>query len=333
MKNNIQIDNLTNHQQPVDMVKNFAVIDVGTLKSKFEIRQIDISGKSILIYKDKKLTVLGRDLDKNNDKISEKSVMSVIEALNEFKKKMHEHGVVGCRAVTTEAIRRATNSKEILSRIKKETGIYLETLSHKDEANTLFISISKDFPGKIIAVADIGGGSVQVVIGKDSEILETHLFKTGTYFLQEKFTKTHLPSDKELNEAIKYIYQEMSTLKNAQAKPEFLVYGTTNIIDFLQAMKIELSTINVVSDHSYAVKVKELLPLYEKIISLSYEERMPMYPAEPYYMWAADKALMNIFQICDYLEIETVVPSNNNISTAMLNNLAAEHYQKIDTRK
>ena len=65
-----------------------------------------------------------------------------------------------------------------------------------------------------------------------------------------------------------------------------------------------------------------LHPLYEKIIALSYEDRMPMYPEEPYYMWAADKALMNIFQICEYLKISKVIPSNNNISTAILYDLA-----------
>ncbi|MCX6808155.1 MAG: hypothetical protein NTW50_00615 [Candidatus Berkelbacteria bacterium] len=47
-----------------------------------------------------------------------------------------------------------------------------------------------------------------------------------------------------------------------------------------------------------------------------------MYPAEPYYMWAADKALMNVFQICDYLKIKKIVPTNNNISTAILYDLS-----------
>lgn len=299
-----------------------AVIDVGTLKSKFEIRQFDIDMSNSVLYRDKKLTVMGRDLDKTDNKIIEKSIKITIEALLEFSQKMKEFKVDKYRAVTTEAMRRATNSKQVLARIKEETGIELETLSHKDEAILLFRSISIDFPGQIIAVSDIGGGSVQVVIGKDSEIFETYLFKTGTYYLQEEFFRTHHSTVAELENTKKYIKKELKLLKDSKYKPELLVYGTTNIIDFLKVMNVKMSIRKSSDSHPYSVNIEKLFPVYDKITVLSYEDRMPLYPAEPYYMWAADKALMNIFQISDYLGIKKIIPSNNNISTAILYDLA-----------
>lgn len=303
-----------------------AAIDVGTLKSKFEIREF--KGKSSkTLYKDKKLTVLGRDLDKTDNVIVEKSIQSTTSALKEFKQKMDEYHVGRYRAVTTEAIRRARNSREVLARIKKETGIKLKTLSHKNEASILFKSISQEFPNKLIAVADIGGGSVQVVIGENDKIYETHLFKTGTYYLQEEFSKTHHPTKKELDNAIKYIKHELCPLASSLNKPQFLVYGTTNIIDFLQAMNIQMSINDKSKLHPYSLQLKKLIPLYDKIVSFSYEDRMAMYPEEPYYMWAADKALMNVFEICNYLKISKIVPSNNNISTAILYDLANKKSQ------
>lgn len=302
--------------------KKVAVIDVGTLKSKFEIRQFDIDMNNSVLYRDKKLTVMGRDLDKTDNRIIEKSIKITVEALLGFSQKMKELKVNKYRAVTTEAIRRATNSKQVLARIKKETGIELETLSHKDEATLLFRSISIDFPGQIIAVSDIGGGSVQVVIGKDSKIFETHLFKTGTYYLQEEFSRSHHPTKVELENAKKYIKKELILLNKSKYKPELLIYGTTNIIDFLKVMNVKMNARKSSSSHPYLVNVEKLFPVYEKITKLSYEDRMPMYPDEPYYMWAADKALMNIFQISEYLNIKKIIPSNNNISTAILYDLA-----------
>jgi exopolyphosphatase/guanosine-5'-triphosphate,3'-diphosphate pyrophosphatase len=299
-----------------------AVIDVGTLKSKFEIKKFDAKLKSKTLYRDKKLTVMGRDLDKTGNMITEKSIILAIETLNEFSQKMTEFKVSSYRAVATEAIRRAMNSEEVLSQIKAETGIYLDTLSHKDEAEMLFRSISIDFPGQVIAVSDIGGGSVQVVVGKDNEIFETYLFKTGTYYLQEEFSKTHHPSAQELANTRKYIKKELRPLANSKYKPEVLIYGTTNIIDFLKVMDVNMSTRPESDSHPYSVIVHDLFPTYDKIIGLSYEDRMPLYPDEPYYMWSADKALMNIFQICEYLKTEKIVPTNHNISTAMLYDLA-----------
>lgn len=299
-----------------------AVIDVGTLKSKFEVREFDELLNSTVVDRQKELTVLGRDLDKSNGMIIRKAIETTVEALNKFKKEMERLEVHKYRSVTTEAIRKAVNSKEVLDEILERTGLALEVLDHKEEAEIYFRSVSKDFPGQTIAVSDIGGGSVQVVIGKDNEIFETHLFKTGTYFMQENFSQSHHPNADELQNAIKYVETELKSLKSSKHKPEALVYGSTNIIDFMDAMGIKLNQRKLGGGHPYWVDVSGLNPLYDRIVALSYEDRMPMYPAEPYYMWAADKALMNIFRISQCLGTSMIVPSNNNISTGILQELA-----------
>lgn len=302
-----------------------AVIDVGTLKSKFEIREFDENLNSKVLYKDKQLTVLGRDLDKTDNMIIEKSIVKTIEALKDFKNKLEEYEVDKYIAVTTEAIRKAKNANEVIDRIYNETGIKLTTLSHEDEAKLYFYSVSKDFKDKTIAVSDIGGGSVQVVVGKNNDIHEIHLFKTGTYYLQEGFSKTHHPTLEEVENAFNYVKKELESLLETKHTPEYLIYGTTNIVDFFKNMNLELSPLDGENnDHGYYLEVEKLIPLYEKLIGLSYEDRMPLYPDEPYYMWAADKALMNIFAISEHLKVKNVVPSNNNISTGLLIDLARQ---------
>ena len=300
-----------------------AVIDVGTLKSKFEVREFSSSlDESKLLCREKELTVLGRDLDKTNGIIVRKAIENTIEALVKFNKIMTKLKVDKYKAVTTEAIRKAKNSKEVLAEIKKRTGVFLEILDHNDEAEIYFYSISKDFPGKTIAVSDIGGGSVQVVIGKDKSIYETYLFKTGTYFMQENLSKTHHPTHDELVGAKAYVKKEMSSLEKSKYEPKMLVYGSTNIIDFLKAMKVKLERRSGSVGHPYRTNIKKLYPIFEAIASLSYEDRMPMFPAEPYYMWSAENALLNVFQICEFLHITTIIPSNNNISSGILYELA-----------
>lgn len=299
-----------------------AVIDVGTLKSKFEVREFDSSLASEVVCREKELTVLGRDLDKTNGIIIRRAIDNTIAALSKFKEKIENLNVDKYRAVTTEAIRQAKNAQEVLKEIKDRTGMLLEVLSHDDEARIYFNSVSKDFPGRVIAVSDIGGGSVQVVIGKDNKIYETHLFKTGTYFMQETLSKTHHPTKKELANAKAYVRKEMLSLSKAKYKPELLVYGTTNIIDFLRAMNVSFQRQSGTIDHPFKVTLNQLYPVYERIIAFPYEERMSMFPAEPYYMWSAENALINIFQISEFLETNTIVPSNNNISSGILYELA-----------
>lgn len=301
-----------------------AVIDVGTLKSKFEVRQFDVLLNSEILCREKELTVMGRDLDKTNGLITRCAVDATTKALNKFADLMEELNVNKYRAVTTEAIRKAKNSKEVLEEIKERTGMHLDVISHEDEAKIYFESTARDFSEKTIAVTDVGGGSVQVVIGRNKEIYEIYLFKTGTYFMQEILSKTHFPTFDELENAKKYVKCEMKPLSRTKYKPELIVYGSTNIIDFLKAMKVKFSKNNGTINHPYKINKSKLYPLYEKITQHSYEDRMPMFPAEPYYMWSAENALLNVFQICDYLEVDTVVPSNNNISSGILFELAME---------
>jgi exopolyphosphatase/guanosine-5'-triphosphate,3'-diphosphate pyrophosphatase len=302
-----------------------AVIDVGTLKSKFEIREFRSGVLSAPIHRDKVLTVLGRDLDKTDGLILARSVEVVVSALGSFKAEMMAHGVRDYRAIATEAIRKARNADAVLAEIEARTGIRLEVLDRQSEAGLFFRSVAADFPGRTIAAADIGGGSVQVVVGRDSEMSSVHSFKTGTYFLQENFSATHHPSREDLARASEYIERELAALTAVGERPDLLVYGSTNIIDFMRAMNLPLKTIGSGGAHPYSIEVGQLVPLYGRLISLSYEDRMPLYPAEPYYMWAADKALMNIARICKNLDVTTIVPSNNNISAGILLELAHKY--------
>jgi exopolyphosphatase / guanosine-5'-triphosphate,3'-diphosphate pyrophosphatase len=297
---------------------NLAIIDVGTLKVKFEIR----NEKGEVLYKDKKLTVLGRDLPKNKGRIIEKGIHDTIAALQTYGAVMREHKVDRYRAVATEAIRKATNAQEVLERIKKETNIELEILTHDAEGRVLFHELSRSFPGKVITVADIGGGSVQVAIGKDDDLQYLHLFRTGAYFMQELFSETHLPTAKEYAAATAYVQKEFRPLTENPPQIDELIYGSSSIIDFMQAMGMPLHATQYGYLHPFRVMRNDLEKLYKKIISLSFEDRMLLYPAEPYFMWGADRALINIFELMRIFDMDSIIPTNQNISSGLFAELA-----------
>ncbi|HSX28256.1 MAG TPA: hypothetical protein VLF60_02295 [Candidatus Saccharimonadales bacterium] len=301
-----------------------AVIDVGTLKCKFEVREFDSQGKSTVLHRDKKLTVLGRDLPKTNNRIIESSIAATIAALQEFKEVMTKLGVTDCTCITTEAIRKAVNAEEVLERIFKETALELKIMTHDDEARTFFSHLTKKFPGKKIAVADIGGGSVQLVIGHDQTIADAFLFKSGTYFMQE-FSATHHPTHSELAAAKKYVQKEFVPLARKKHQVDELIYGSTNIIDVMQAVGAALQPSHYAEPHLYRVHRDELEKLYQRITVLPYEARMSMYPDEPYYMWSMDNALINLFAFMDILGVDTVIPTNENISSGLFSQLLELH--------
>ncbi|RJQ84103.1 Ppx/GppA phosphatase family protein [Amycolatopsis panacis] len=81
---------------------------------------------------------------------------------------------LGCEdvlAFATSAVREAKNSAKVLARVAAETGVDLRVLSGVDEARLTFLAVRRWFgwsAGQLL-VLDIGGGSLEVAMGRDEE--------------------------------------------------------------------------------------------------------------------------------------------------------------------
>jgi exopolyphosphatase/guanosine-5'-triphosphate,3'-diphosphate pyrophosphatase len=74
-------------------------------------------------------------------------------------------------AFATSAVRDATNSAEVLARVRHETGVELRVLSGEGEAKMTFLAVRRWFgwsAGRLL-VLDIGGGSLELAAGIDEE--------------------------------------------------------------------------------------------------------------------------------------------------------------------
>ena len=82
--------------------------------------------------------------------------------------------IAGCEellAFATSALRDATNSAAVLSRVRAETGVALQVLSGEDEARYTFLAVRRWYgwsAGRLL-VLDIGGGSLELAAGLDED--------------------------------------------------------------------------------------------------------------------------------------------------------------------
>jgi exopolyphosphatase/guanosine-5'-triphosphate,3'-diphosphate pyrophosphatase len=79
--------------------------------------------------------------------------------------------VEGLLAFATSAVREASNSAEVLDRVRGEAGVELRVLAGPVEARLTFLAVRRWFgwsAGRILAL-DIGGGSLEIAAGIDEE--------------------------------------------------------------------------------------------------------------------------------------------------------------------
>jgi len=99
--------------------------------------------------------------------VNDAAVQRVIATLKEAQENIDFFGQP-LTAVTTEAIRRASNSEEVLGRIKKETGVSFDIISGEEEARLTLLAVKQrltklQYASDSFVLVDIGGGSTELI--------------------------------------------------------------------------------------------------------------------------------------------------------------------------
>ena len=143
-----------------------AAIDCGTNSTRLLVTGAD----GVVLERHMRITRLGEGVDATG-KLSQEAIGRTIQVLGEYRRLMDAHDVVKVRIVATSATRDATNAEEFFSAAEAVTGLRPELLSGDEEGRLAFAGATADLPagwfddGPLL-VADIGGGSTELVAGR-----------------------------------------------------------------------------------------------------------------------------------------------------------------------
>jgi exopolyphosphatase / guanosine-5'-triphosphate,3'-diphosphate pyrophosphatase len=100
--------------------------------------------------------------------LSAERIAAVARVVAEQVAVARRHGVPQPRVVATAAIRSAPNREELVDAVERAAGVTVAVLSSDDEARLAFDGVTRtlaDAPPGRLGVADIGGGSSELVVG------------------------------------------------------------------------------------------------------------------------------------------------------------------------
>ncbi len=164
--------------------KHYAAIDIGTNAGRMLIGYVAQNNNKNIIKDIQLVRVplrLGEDVfDKG--RISNKKIRKFILTLKSFKYLAKAYDIDDIMAYATSAMREAENREEVIKLIDNETGIKLETINGKREAELIFKSfdISDLVSDKPFLFIDVGGGSTELTIFVDGQKNKSKSFKLGT---------------------------------------------------------------------------------------------------------------------------------------------------------
>ena len=116
------------------------------------------------------------------------------------------------RAVATSAVREAANAADFLRRAKEEADFDVEVISGVEEARLIHLGVLQAVPAydERLLLIDIGGGSTEVLIGQQAEVLAARSFKLGAVRLTDRFFPGGTVSPKALRACRQYVRDVLS---------------------------------------------------------------------------------------------------------------------------
>lgn len=163
-----------------------AAIDVGSNAMRLGIAARNIDGLPEIIINHREPVRLGHDAFTSGI-LSEATMNEAVEAFRQFRRLIDQHHVETLRGTATSAMRDSQNGRQLVQKIVEETGIKLDIISGEEEARLVHYSIAHrvNLNDHFALLIDIGGGSVEVTLCDDGEIVAAQSFKIGTVRLLE----------------------------------------------------------------------------------------------------------------------------------------------------
>lgn len=177
-------------------MSKLAVIDIGTNSIHMVLAEIlpDASFKILDRFKD--MTRLGNGVFATK-RLSDEAMSRALDVLKTLVTLAHNKGFERIVAVATSAVREAQNGGDFVSLIMEQTGLRVKVISGTEEARLIFLGVKHSIalPDGPILVVDIGGGSVELVVGNREGLIHGKSLKLGAIRLAEQCLPKTPPSE------------------------------------------------------------------------------------------------------------------------------------------
>ena len=214
-----------------------AAIDVGTNSIHMIVVEQQRHGYRV-IDKEKEMVQLGRG-SLEGLPLTEDAVARGVEALEKMAAIAERWNVKEVVAVATSAIREAPNGRSFIRAAQKAAGIKIRVISGEEEADYIYRAVRSaiDFHGGTALAIDIGGGSVELIVGTSEEVYFTGSEPVGALRMAQMFGLQGAATPAMINDCRKYVRKRLKkTLAKIKALGFDFSVGTSGTIATLSAL-------------------------------------------------------------------------------------------------
>ncbi|MFF5446979.1 exopolyphosphatase [Streptomyces sp. NPDC012888] len=260
-----------------------AAVDCGTNSIRLLVADCD-PATGDLVELDRRMTVvrLGQGVDRTG-RLAPEALERTFAACRDYAAVIAGLGAERIRFVATSASRDAENREEFVRGVKEILGVEPEVISGDQEAEFSFTGATRELKGtdhlaKPFLVADIGGGSTELVLG-DEHVVAARSVDVGCVRLTERHLAhdggiSDPPSEEEVAamhrdaEAALDLAQETVPLGEAKT-----LVGLAGSVTTVAGIALGLDAYDSERIHHARISVEQVREITERMLTSSHEER------------------------------------------------------------
>ena len=250
-----------------------AVIDIGSNSTRLLVADV-VDGQVNEVERRTRVTRLGRGVDLSG-KLSDDSIEAVCNAIREYVALYEELGAGGVTAIATSAVRDAENGDAFIAELRERFGLNARVIDGSAEARLTYRgATAAEPPTEPTLVADIGGGSTELIIGTGSEVVFHTSLQAGVVRHTERCINSDPPTAKELEglagDIRALLDEEVAAEVVAHAGAGIAVAGTPTS---LAAIELELDPYDPARVHGHTLSLESIQRMLSQLASAPNAER------------------------------------------------------------
>jgi exopolyphosphatase / guanosine-5'-triphosphate,3'-diphosphate pyrophosphatase len=253
-----------------------AAIDCGTNSIRLLVAEA-LDGGLVDVARQMRIVRLGEGVDRTGS-LAPQAIERTRVALADYAATISGHGVERVRMVATSATRDAANRDVFVTMVRDVLGADPEVISGNQEAALSFagaVSSLRDLPGPVL-VADIGGGSTELVVGgPDGQGgLRSRSMDVGCVRMTERHLHGDPPTPDQIEAAVGDVRTAIELARRDVPLYEVGAFvGVAGTVTTIAAIARDLSRYDADALHGAAMSAAEVGDVTARLLAMTHDER------------------------------------------------------------
>ena len=250
-----------------------AAIDIGTNSIHLVVAELSPDGSFRVLDSHKEMVQLGRG-EFRDHRLAPDAVTRALATLVNFKRIAGGHEVSRVLAVATSAVREASNGGDFIEEVARRAGIRVRVITGEEEGRLIYRAVRHyvEVGQRRVVAIDMGGGSVELILGVGERALLVDSLKLGHIRLSEELAGDP-PSPESVARVRALCRRALDPVVESYSRvPPDLFVGTSGTIEAFARMDLAGGG-NAGETHLHVLEAEAVRRLTKKLLKSDSAER------------------------------------------------------------